>query len=141
VSGLVHRLEAVDDQFRGQGRRIDDIAEELREGHRRLRRFENDTGPQTADAFKKVEDAVGVLAGRFYDLEERQRGGFIELRGRMDKAEDAVSRVSSAEIMSQVGARLDAAQGRTTDALRRLEQSFAGLDQRLRAAESGPRGE
>lgn len=141
VSGLVHRLDAMDDQFRGQGRRIDDIAEELREGHRRLRRFENDTGPQTADAFKKVEDAVGALAGRFYDLEERQRGGFIELRGRMDKAEDAVSRVSGAEIMSQVSARLDAAQGRTTDALRRLEESFAGLDQRLRAAESRPRGD
>ena len=141
VSGLVHRLDGMDEQFRGQGRRIDDIAEELREGHRRLRRFENDTGPQTTEAFKKVETALGTLAGRFYDLEERQRTGFIELRGRADKAEDAVSRVSSSEILSQVGARLDAAQSRTTDALRALEQSFAGLDQRLRAAESRPRTE
>ncbi len=141
VSGLVHRIDGVDDQFRAQGRRIDDIAEELREGHRRLRRFENDTGPQTTEAFKKVETALGTLAGRFYDLEERQRTGFIELRGRADKAEDAVSRVSSSEILSQVGARLDAAQSRTTDALRALEQSFAGLDQRMRAAESKPRTE
>ncbi|MFN3535894.1 MAG: hypothetical protein ACK4Y4_00420, partial [Brevundimonas sp.] len=141
VSGLVHRLDNVDDQFRTHGRRIDDIAEELREGHRRLRRFETDTGPQTAEAFKKVETALGTLAGRFYDLEERQRTGFIELRGRADKAEDAVSRVSSSEILSQVGARLDAAQTRTTDALRALEQSFAGLDQRMRAADSGPRPE
>ena len=141
VSGLVHRLDAMDDQFRGQGRRIDDIAEELREGHRRLRRFENDTGPQTAEAFRKVEDAMGALTGRFYDLEERQRTGLIELRGRMDKAEDAVSRVSGAEILSQVSARLDAAQARTGDALQRLEQSFAGLDQRLRAAETNPRAD
>jgi localization factor PodJL len=141
VSGLVHRLDSVDEQFRTHGRRVDDIAEELREGHRRLRRFENDTGPQTAEAFKKVESAVGALAGRFYDLEERQRGGFIELRDRMDKTEDAVSRFSGAEILAQVGARLDAAQSRTTDALRTLEQSFASLDQRMRAAESGPRAE
>lgn len=141
VSGLVRRLDDMDDQFRGQGRRIDDIAEELREGHRRLRRFENDTGPQTAEAFRKVEDAMGALTGRFYDLEERQRTGLIELRGRMDKAEDAVSRVSGAEILGQVSARLDAAQARTGDALRRLEQSFAGLDQRLRAAETAPRAE
>ncbi|MBA4001387.1 MAG: hypothetical protein C0461_12430 [Brevundimonas sp.] len=139
VSGLVHRLDNVDEQFRTHGRRIDDIAEELREGHRRLRRFETDTGPQTTEAFKKVETALGTLAGRFYDLEERQRTGFIELRGRADKAEDAVSRVSGSEILSQVGARLDAAQSRTTDALRALEQSFAGLDQRMRAAESKPR--
>ncbi|MEH6664268.1 MAG: hypothetical protein V7678_05410, partial [Brevundimonas sp.] len=94
VNGLVHRLDSVDEQFRAHGRRVDDIAEELREGHRRLRRFENDTGPQTAEAFKKVESAVGALAGRFYDLEERQRTGFVELRGRMDKTEDAVSRFS-----------------------------------------------
>lgn len=141
VSGLVHRIDGVDEQFRAHGRRIDDIAEELREGHRRLRRFENDTGPQTTEAFKKVETALGTLAGRFYDLEERQRTGFIELRGRAEKAEDAVSRVSSSEILSQVGARLDAAQSRTTDALRALEQSFAGLDQRMRAAESRPRAE
>lgn len=139
VSGLVHRLDNVDEQFRAHGRRIDDIAEELREGHRRLRRFETDTGPQTTEAFKKVETALGTLAGRFYDLEERQRTGFIELRGRADKAEDAVARVSGSEILSQVGARLDAAQARTTDALRALEQSFAGLDQRMRAAESRPR--
>lgn len=142
VSGLVHRLDAMDDQFRGQGRRIDDIAEELREGHRRLRRFENDTGPRTAEAFKKVEDAMGALTGRFYDLEERQRTSLIELRGRMDKAEDAVSHVSGSEILNQVGARLDAAQARTGDALRRLEQSFAGLDRRLGVAETraGPEG-
>ena len=141
VNGLVHRLDSVDEQFRAHGRRVDDIAEELREGHRRLRRFENDTGPQTAEAFKKVESAVGALAGRFYDLEERQRTGFVELRGRMDKTEDAVSRFSGAEILAQVGARLDAAQSRTTDALRALEQSFAGLDQRMRAAESNPRAD
>ena len=33
------------------------------------------------------------------------------------------------------GQRLDQAQNRTTEALRGLERSFAGLDQRLRAAE------
>jgi localization factor PodJL len=39
-------------------------------------------------------------------------------------------------LLAQVGQRLDQAQGRTSEALRNLQTSFAGLDQRLRAAES-----
>src|SRR5690606_21942477 len=93
------------------------------------------------EAFKKVETALGTLAGRFYDLEERQRTGFIELRGRADQAEDAVARVSSTDILSQVGARLAAAPAHTTEALRALGQSFAGLHQSLPAAESRPRAD
>ena len=134
VSGLVRRLEAQDQSSRQYGRRIDDIAEELREGHRRLRRFEQEVGPQTAETFGKVETTLGTLAGRLYDIEERQRGAVNELRQRMDAVEKAAPGAGS-ELLNQVGARLDAAQARTTEALRGLERSFAGLDQRLRAAE------
>ncbi|WP_396595169.1 hypothetical protein [Brevundimonas sp. R86498] len=177
VSGLVRRMEAQDQQAGQYGRRIDDISEELKEGHKRLRRFEQDAGPRTAEAIGKVEQAVGGLAGRLYDIEERQRSGLNELRQRLDGVEsadvlgktetavaaltsrlydleersrahsqtllhrlDAVEKSAGAgpgkDVLVEVGRRLDAAQGQTTEALRNLERAFAGLDQRLRATES-----
>ncbi len=135
VSGLVRRLDSQDQNDKTHGRRIDDIAEELREGHRRLRRFEQEVGPQTAETFGKVETTVGALAGRLYDIEERQRSGVNELRQRMDAVEKAAGPGVGADLLAQVGQRLDQAQTRTTEALRGLERSFAGLDQRLRATE------
>ena len=135
VSGLVRRLDSQDQSDKSHARRIDDIAEELREGHRRLRRFEQEVGPQTAETFGKVETTLGALAGRLYDIEERQRTGANELRQRMDAVEKAAGPGVGADLLAQVGQRLDQAQTRTTEALRGLERSFAGLDQRLRATE------
>ena len=136
VTGLVRRLEGQDETGRASSRRIDDIAEELREGHRRLRRFEQEVGPQTAETFGKVETTLGVLAGRLYDIEERQRSSVNELRQRMDGVEKVAGPGIGPDLLAQVGQRLDQAQGRTSEALRNLQASFAGLDQRLRAAES-----
>ena len=136
VSGLVRRLESQDQTGKAYGRRIDDIAEELREGHKRLRRFEQEVGPQTAETFGKVETTMGALAGRLYDIEERQRSSVNELRHRMDAVEKVAGPGVGTELLAQVGQRLDQAQSRTAEALRNLQASFAGLDQRLRAAES-----
>ncbi|HST92154.1 MAG TPA: hypothetical protein VLJ13_08135, partial [Brevundimonas sp.] len=135
VSGLVRRLDGQDHAGKAQSRRLDDIAEELREGHRRLRKFEQESGPQTAETFGKVETALGALAGRLYDIEERQRSGANELRLRMDAVEKTAGPGVGADVLAQVSQRLDQAQARTTEALRGLERSFAGLDQRMRAAE------
>ena len=136
VSGLVRRLEGQDQTGKAYARRIDDIAEELREGHKRLRRFEQEVGPQTAETFGKVETTMGALAGRLYDIEERQRSSVNELRHRMDAVEKVAGPGVGSELLAQVGQRLDQAQSRTAEALRNLQTSFAGLDQRLRAAES-----
>ncbi len=136
VSGLVRRLEGQDQTGKAYARRIDDIAEELREGHKRLRRFEQEVGPQTAETFGKVETTMGALAGRLYDIEERQRSSVNELRYRMDAVEKVAGPGVGSDLLAQVGQRLDQAQGRTAEALRNLQASFAGLDQRLRAAES-----
>ena len=136
VAGLMRRLDGQDVETQGHARRIDDIAEELREGHRRLRAFERDTGPVTQEGFAKVETALGALSGRLYEIEERQRLGVNDLRERMEAVEKAAGPGVGSELMAQVGARLDAAQNRTTEALRTLERSFAELDARMRAAES-----
>lgn len=136
VSGLVRRLDGQEEVDRSYARRIDDISEELREGHRRLRKFEQEVGPKTTETLGKVETTLGALAGRLYDIEERQRGSVNELRQRMDAVEKVAGPGVGADLLAQVGQRLDLAQSRTTDALRGLERSFADLDQRLRAAEA-----
>mgnify|MGYP003636560642 CR=1 FL=1 len=136
VTGLVRRLETQDQKGDAAGRRIDDIAEELREGHKRLRRFEQEVGPHTVETFSKVETTLGSLAGRLYDIEERQRSGVNELRQRMDAVEKVAGPGAGSDMMAAVAARLDAAQASTGEALRGLERAFAGLDQRLRAAEA-----
>lgn len=136
VTGLVRRLESQDQKTDASGRRIDDIAEELREGHKRLRRFEQEVGPRTVETFSKVETTLGGLAGRLYDIEERQRSGVNELRQRMDAVEKVAGPGAGTDMMAAVAARLDAAQASTGEALRGLERAFAGLDQRLRAAEA-----
>ncbi|CAN5246463.1 SEL1-like repeat protein [soil metagenome] len=135
VAGLVRRLDGSDQQTRAYGRRIDDISEELKEGHRRLRSFEKEVGPETKATFGKVETGLGAIASRLYDIEERQRTSVNELRQRMDTVEKTARPGPGTDQMAQVGARLDTAQAKTTEALRGLERSFAGLDQRLRAAE------
>ncbi|MES2862217.1 MAG: hypothetical protein V4701_12145 [Pseudomonadota bacterium] len=177
VAGLVRKMEAQDQQTGTYGRRIDDISDELKEGHKRLRRFEQDAGPKTAENLTKIEQTLGGLAGRLYDIEDRQRTGLNEVRQRLDgvektdawgKTDTAVAALTSrlydleernrahsqtllarldaiekaagpgagTDMLAQVGQRLDAAQGATSEALRSLERSFAGLDQRLRAAET-----
>ncbi|WP_339915498.1 hypothetical protein [uncultured Brevundimonas sp.] len=136
VTGLVRRLEGQDQAGAAHNRRIDDIAEELREGHKRLRHFEQEVGPRTLETFDKVETSIGALAGRLYDIEERQRTGVNELRQRMEQLETVAGPGPGSDLLATVAARLDAAQASTGEALRGLERSFAGLDQRLRAAET-----
>jgi localization factor PodJL len=135
VSGLMRRLDGQDVEAQGHARRIDDIADELREGHRRLRAFERDTGPLTQEGFVKIEASLGALTGRLYDVEERQRVGVNDLRERMEAVEKAAGPGVGTDLLARVGARLDEAQNRTTEALKTLERSFAELDQRMRAAE------
>ena len=136
VAGLVRRMEGQDEIGLGYARRIDDIADELREGHKRLRRFEQETGPKTEEGFARLDAALGAVSSRLFDLDERQRNTIGDLRERMEAVEKAAGPGPGADILAQVGARLDEAQDRTSEALKGLERSFAALDLRLRDAES-----
>src|SRR5690606_10845739 len=75
VAGLVHRLDGQEKADAAQSRRIDDIADELREGHKRLRRFEREAGPRAEEGLARVEAALSAVSSRLYDLDERQRAG------------------------------------------------------------------
>ncbi|MFK4058192.1 hypothetical protein [Brevundimonas sp. NPDC046655] len=136
VAGLVRRMEAQDEIGLGYARRIDDIADELREGHKRLRRFEQEVGPRTEEGLAKLDAALGAVSSRLFDLDERQRTTIGDLRARMEAVEQAAGPGPGTDVLAQVGARLDEAQARTSEALKGLERSFAALDLRLREAES-----
>lgn len=135
VAGLVRRLEKQDEIGLGYARRIDDIADELREGHKRLRRFEQETGPKSEEGLARLDAALGAVSSRLFDLDERQRNTIGDLRARMEAVEKAAGPGPGAEVLAGVGVRLDEAQERTSEALKGLERSFAALDQRLRDAE------
>ena len=135
VAGLVRRLEKQDEIGLGYARRIDDIADELREGHKRLRRFEQEAGPKSEEGFARLDAALGTLSSRLFDLDERQRTTIGDLRARMEAVEQAAGPGPGTDVLAQVGQRLDEAQARTSEALKGLERSFAALDLRLRDAE------
>lgn len=135
VAGLLRRLEAQDQAGAVQARRLDDIADELREGHRRLRRLEQDDGAETREGLGRLDAALTAVSARLYELDERQRAGVSELRDRIEAVELAAGPGAGAERLAQVGLKLDEAQARTSEALKELEQSFAALDLRLRDAE------
>lgn len=136
VAGLLRRLEAQDQASAAQGRRLDDIADELREGHRRLRRLEQDAGAEAREGLDKLDVALTAVSTRLYEMDERQRAGASELRDRIEAVERAAGAGAGTDRLNQVGQRLDEAQVRTSEALKGLEQSFAALDLRLRDAES-----
>ena len=135
VAGLVRRLETQDEAEAAKARRIDDIAEELREGHRRLRRLEQDAGTEAREGLDKLDAALTAVSTRLYEMDERQRAGVSELRDRIEAVEKAAGPGAGTSLLSQVGVRLDDAQSRTSDALKGLERSFAALDLRMRDAE------
>ena len=131
VAGLVRRLEKQDEVEVAKARRIDDIAEELREGHRRLRRLEQDAGAEAREGLDKLDAALTAVSTRLYDMDERQRAGVSELRDRIEAVEKAAGPGAGTALLTQVGVRLDDAQSRTSEALKALERSFAALDQRM----------
>ncbi|MBN9478705.1 MAG: SEL1-like repeat protein [Bordetella sp.] len=135
VAGLVRRLEQQDEAEAAKARRIDDIAEELREGHRRLRRLEQDAGVEAREGLEKLDAALTAVSTRLYEMDERQRAGVSELRDRIEAVEKTAGAGAGTALLSDVGARLDDAQARTSEALKGLERSFAALDLRMRDAE------
>ncbi|WP_296816427.1 hypothetical protein [Brevundimonas sp.] len=138
VAGLVRRLEETDASNATRDRRIDELSDAMREGRGRLRRFEDEVGPRQAEAFGKIEEAIGKLAGRFYEAEARGRDAQTALRDRMDRFERDSSPERLAEaVVERVAARLGEAQNRTAESMRRLEGSFADLDRRIAGVERG----
>eukprot|EP01035_Chromulina_nebulosa_P031897 gene31896-42548_t len=90
------------------------------------------------EALRAIEGMLGKVAGQVYEGESRTRETLAAVEARLAKVESAETPgVDPAQLAEVVVARVEEAEGRTTDALRDLGASFVALDRRLRTVESG----
>ena len=143
VRGALSRLESAEREQVAVAARFEGAVEELNSNYggvgERLRRLElESTGPRSAEALRAIEGMLGKVAGQVYEGESRTRETLAAVEARLAKVESAETPgVDPAQLAEVVVARVEEAEGRTTDALRDLGASFVALDRRLRTVESG----
>jgi len=145
VSGLVSRLTASEREQTAVSARFEGAVDDLRVEQARLtervRRTEQDAaGPRSVEALRSMEGALAKVAGHLYEGEARTRETLGELRRDIDQLIDGQPTAAATAdvieaVVSRIGARLEQAEARTTEAMRGLEMSFASLDGRLGSAE------
>jgi localization factor PodJL len=150
VMGVLSRLEAVERDQGAVAARFDGALDDMRRDHDRsaekVRRMADADAPRV-EAMKALEGALGKLAEKLYEGEAKTRGVLNELREdfsnlsrRVDRTDAKVEAEPAAglvdAVVARLGARLEQAEARTSDAVKALEQSFADLDARLRANEA-----
>lgn len=154
VMGVLSRMEGVERDQTAMAARFDGALDELHLAHGktadRLRKVEQDDAPRV-EAMKAMETALSRLATQLYDGETRTReslaqfkddvGGAIRRLDKVEQRQDVMDTIDAEKLVeiavSRVADRLDAAELRTTTAMRALETSFAELDKRLGEAENG----
>lgn len=119
---------------------VDELKTEQTRTAERLRRIEAEAaGPRSVEALRALEGALGKVAGHLYDGEARTREAIAALEARLDAQtapppQDPNELVEA--VVARLGERLEAAETRTSEALRELSASFSALDERLGVVES-----
>jgi len=119
---------------------VDDLKTEQARTAERVRRIEAEAaGPRSVEALRALEGALGKVAGHLYEGEVRTREAIAALEARLDaqvapQPQDPNELVEA--VVARLGERLEAAETRTSEALRELTASFATLDERLGVVES-----
>lgn len=119
---------------------VDDLKTEQTRTAERIRRIEAEAaGPRSVEALRALEGALGKVAGHLYDGEARTREAIAALEARLDaqaapQPQDPNELVEA--VVARLGERLEAAETRTSEALRELSASFSALDERLGVVES-----
>ena len=119
---------------------VDDLKTEQTRTAERMRRIEAEAaGPRSVEAMRALEGALGKVAGHLYDGEARTREAIAALEARLDAQvapppQDPNELVEA--VVARLGERLEAAEARTSEALRELGASFSTLDERLGVVES-----
>ncbi|WP_236632138.1 SEL1-like repeat protein [Caulobacter sp. BP25] len=119
---------------------VDDLKTEQLRTAERVRRIEAEAaGPRSVEALRALEGALGKVAGHLYDGEARTREAIAALEARLDaqaapQPQDPNELVEA--VVARLGERLEAAETRTSEALRELSTSFATLDERLGVVEN-----
>ncbi|WP_244264926.1 SEL1-like repeat protein [Caulobacter segnis] len=119
---------------------VDDLKTEQVRTAERVRRIEAEAaGPRSVEALRALEGALGKVAGHLYDGEARTREAIAALEARLDaqaapQPQDPNELVEA--VVARLGERLEAAETRTSEALRELSASFSTLDERLGVVET-----
>lgn len=119
---------------------VDELKTEQTRTAERIRRIEAEAaGPRSVEALRALEGALGKVAGHLYDGEARTREAIAALEARLDaqaapQPQDPNELVEA--VVARLGERLEAAETRTSEALRELSASFSALDERLGVVES-----
>ena len=151
VMGVLSRLDGLERDQNAVGARFEGSLQEVRATQEklaeRLRRMEKEDGPRV-EAMKALEAALGRVAAQIYEGESRARGAVGEVRQdlsglarRVDRLDaEVAARPAEGEmaesVVSRIAERMELAEGRTAAAMRALETSLAGLDERLKNAET-----
>lgn len=153
VMGVLARMDGVEREQQAAGAGVHAALEEVRATQSKLadrvRRIEAEDGPRV-EAMKSLEGALARVAAQIYEGESRARAGLAEVRqdlsgisrrvDQLDVKVDGKADVGSTAVVdavvSRIADRLEQAESRTAETLRHLEVSFAGLDERLKAAET-----
>jgi localization factor PodJL len=121
---------------------VNELKTEQARAVERTRRIETEAaGPRSAEALRALEGALGKVASHLYDGEARTREAIAALEARINEqssAQPAIPQDPTAlvdAVVARLGERLEAAETRTSEALRDMSSSFSALDQRLGAVE------
>lgn len=120
---------------------VNELKTEQARGAERVRRIETEAaGPRSAEALRALEGALGKVAGHLYEGEARTRETIAALEARLTEQAAAASTPQDPAalvdaVVARLSERLEAAETRTSDALRELGSSFSALDTRLGAVE------
>lgn len=142
VRGALARLETSEREQVSVAARFEGAVDEIRTDSARvadrLRRLEQEAaGPRSAEALRSLEGMLGKVAGQMYDGEARTRETLAAVEARVSELEKSDPSNLVEAVAARVAERLEAAEARTTDALRDLGSSFVALDRRLKAVETG----
>jgi localization factor PodJL len=145
VRGALARLETSEREQVSVAARFEGAVDEIRTDSARvadrLRRLEQESaGPRSAEALRSLEGMLGKVAGQMYDGEARTRETLAAVEARVAELEKSDPSNLVEAVAARVAERLEAAEGRTTDALRDLGSSFVALDRRLKAVETSGGG-
>lgn len=145
VRGALARLQTSEREQNSVAARfegaVDDIRTDSARVADRLRRLEQEAaGPRSAEALRSLEGMLGKVAGQMYDGEARTRETLAAVEVRVSDLEKSDPSNLVEAVAARVAERLEAAEARTTDALRDLGSSFVALDRRLKAVETGESG-
>ncbi len=150
VMGVLSRIEGVERDRNAVAARFDNELDEVKAAQskvgERLRRLAEDEAPKL-EAMRALEGALGKIAEKLYDTDARTKAAMDDVRQDIDHAVRRVDRVESRietgpasalveAVVARLGERMVEAESKTAEAMRALEVSFAGLDQRIKATET-----